>query len=168
MQEAAQSLLQLVGAKGYRLDHIAGRAVVDSRPFQIFEGSNDILYQQISESVLKAMRKVQTTNLYEYLKSLDIASQAADRLKPILDFSVDSKLAQRKLVELGQVIGRIVSLEMVIRLGERGFRSDLIHNCIQVLEAEIQNLMGTYQLQAMPDVVDDYRDDSAWQSFLRA
>lgn len=168
MQEAAQSLLQLVGAKGYRLDHIAGRAVVDSRPFQIFEGSNDILYQQISESILKSMRKVQTSNLYEYLKGLDIASQAADRLKPILDFSVDSKLAQRKLVELGQVIGRIVSLEMVIRLGERGFRSDLIHNCILVLEAEIHNLMVTYQLQALPDVVDEYRGDSAWQSFLRA
>ncbi len=48
--------LQLVGAKGYRLDHIAGRATVDSRPFQIFEGSNDILYQQIAEAVLKLMR----------------------------------------------------------------------------------------------------------------
>ncbi|RLB61164.1 MAG: acyl-CoA dehydrogenase, partial [Deltaproteobacteria bacterium] len=30
MQSSAQSLLQLVGAKGYRLDHIAGRAIVDS------------------------------------------------------------------------------------------------------------------------------------------
>ncbi|MDZ7681548.1 MAG: acyl-CoA dehydrogenase family protein [Fodinibius sp.] len=58
MQQAAQSLLQLTGAKGYRLDHIAGRALIDSRPFQIFEGSNDILYQQISESVLKNMRKL--------------------------------------------------------------------------------------------------------------
>ena len=28
MQNAAQSLLQLVGAKGYRLNHIAGRAIV--------------------------------------------------------------------------------------------------------------------------------------------
>ena len=44
MHEASQSLLQLMGAKGYRLDHIAGRSTNDSRPFQIFEGSNDILY----------------------------------------------------------------------------------------------------------------------------
>ena len=168
MQEAAQSLLQLVGAKGYRLDHIAGRAVVDSRPFQIFEGSNDILYQQISESVLKTMRKVQSVNLYDYLVSLDITSQAAERLKPILDFNVELKIAQRKLVELGQVIGRIVSLEMVIRLGERGFRSDLIHNCILELESEIHNLMGSYKLQALPDVVDGYQDDSSWQSYIRA
>ena len=49
MQEASQSLLQLVGAKGFRLSHIAGRSIIDCRPFQIFEGSNDILYVQISE-----------------------------------------------------------------------------------------------------------------------
>jgi len=42
MQSAAQNLLQLMGAKGYKLDHIAGRSLTDSRPFQIFEGSNDI------------------------------------------------------------------------------------------------------------------------------
>ncbi len=49
MQDAAQSLLQLVGAKAYKINHIAGRGTADSRPFQIFEGSNDILYAQISE-----------------------------------------------------------------------------------------------------------------------
>src|SRR5659263_232457 len=51
MQESAQSLLTLVGAIGYKLNHIAGRGTVDTRPFQIFEGSNDILYNQISESL---------------------------------------------------------------------------------------------------------------------
>src|SRR5690625_5979026 len=56
MHDASQSLLQLVGAKGYRLDHVAGRSLVDSRPFQIFEGSNDILYQQISEGDRKSTR----------------------------------------------------------------------------------------------------------------
>ena len=49
MQDSSQSLLQLVGGKGYRLNHIAGRSTVDSRPFQIFEGSNDILYHQIAD-----------------------------------------------------------------------------------------------------------------------
>ena len=43
MQESAQTLVQLVGAAAYKLNHIDGRAIVDSRPFQIFEGSNDIL-----------------------------------------------------------------------------------------------------------------------------
>ncbi|RLB61930.1 MAG: acyl-CoA dehydrogenase, partial [Deltaproteobacteria bacterium] len=49
MQEAAQSFMQLVGANGFRRDHIAGRAIIDCRPFQIFEGTNDVMYAQVSE-----------------------------------------------------------------------------------------------------------------------
>lgn len=167
MQDAAQSLLQLVGAKGYRLDHIAGRAVVDSRPFQIFEGSNDILYQQVSESILKAMRKVDVTNLKDFLTGYELTSRAADRLRTSLDFTIDVKLAQRKLVQLGQALGRIVSLEMVIRLGDRGFRQDLIDNCIQILENDIRHLLGAYCMHAQTDVVEDYRHNSAWQHAIR-
>ena len=65
MHESAQSLLQLIGAKGYKLNHIAGRLVVDSRPFQIFEGSNDILYHQITESVLKMMKTAKQKSVYQ-------------------------------------------------------------------------------------------------------
>jgi alkylation response protein AidB-like acyl-CoA dehydrogenase len=70
MQDAAQSLLQLEGAKGYRMESVAGRSLVDSRPFQIFEGSNDILYQQISEGVLKLMRKARQSNLPSFSEVL--------------------------------------------------------------------------------------------------
>ena len=62
MQESAQSLLTLVGAIGYKLNHIAGRGTVDTRPFQIFEGSNDILYAQISESLIKLLKTAKETN----------------------------------------------------------------------------------------------------------
>jgi hypothetical protein len=105
MQRASQSLLQLKGAMGYRLDDIAGRSLVDSRPFQIFEGSNDILYQQISESILKMMRKSKESNLYRFLNNYDLTSNAAEYFKDVLDFEVDFKMAQRKLVQLGRAIG---------------------------------------------------------------
>ena len=95
MQKASQSLLQLTGAKGYRLDHIAGRSTVDSRPFQIFEGSNDILYQQISESIMKAMRKVKSTNLYDFLKGYDLTIQSSDYFKDVLNFEIDTKTLVR-------------------------------------------------------------------------
>lgn len=166
MQESAQSLLQLVGAKGYRVDHIAGRAVVDSRPYQIFEGSNDILYQQISESVLKSMRKVKQNNLYEYLRSYELSMYAADILRNSLDFTVDYKLAQRKLVELGQIVGRVISMNMVIAMGEKGFRSDLIKNSIDNLNLEIDQLLSTFKKEMSPDIVADYNDESSWQSFV--
>ncbi len=167
MQDASQSLLQLVGAKGYRLDHIAGRAIVDSRPYQIFEGSNDILYQQISESVLKSMRKMNISNLYEYLKQYELSSNSAEYFKSSLDFTVDLKQAQRKMVELGQALGRIFSMEMVIHLGEKGFRSDLINNAIMNLNLEINNLLSEYKLQPMPDVIDDYGDESDWKNYVK-
>ena len=86
MQEAAQSLLQLVGAKGYRLDHFAGRAVVDSRPFQIFEGSNDILYVQIAEALLKQMKVARERNLCRYLGGYALTRRASARLKDAARF----------------------------------------------------------------------------------
>lgn len=57
MQESAQLYVQLSGAKGYRMSHIGGRGIMDSRPFQIFEGSNEMLYTQIAEGILKDMKK---------------------------------------------------------------------------------------------------------------
>ena len=81
MQESAQSLLQLFGAKGYKLNSIAGRSVVDSRPFQIFEGSNDILYHQIADAVLKLMKAAREKSLYRFLQTY--ASRAASRIKEL-------------------------------------------------------------------------------------
>ncbi len=168
MQHAAQSLMQLVGAKGYTYDHIAGRAIVDSRPFQIFEGSNDILYQQISESVVKGMRKLNVRNLYEYLKANDLTSQAADYLKDSLNFELDIKMAQDKLVHLGQGLGRILALESVIKLGERGFNSNLIQNAIEFLDQEINTILCSYRRTGSLRLVEDYHEESSWLSLVRA
>jgi alkylation response protein AidB-like acyl-CoA dehydrogenase len=168
MHEASQSLLQLVGAKGYRLDHVAGRSMVDSRPFQIFEGSNDILYQQISESVLKLMRKSKENNLYQFLKGYKLTQNSVDHFKDILNFEVDYKLPQRKLVQLGKALGRMVSMEMTIKLGETGFNSDMIANSLKVLREEVHILISSYSSNESPMVLEDYQDNSAWLQFVKA
>lgn len=168
MQEASQSLLQLVGAKGYRLDHIAGRSVVDSRPFQIFEGSNDILYQQISESILKMMRKSKETNLYKFLKDYSLTENSAEHFKDTLNFEVDFKMAQRKLVQLGRALGRMVSMEMTIKLGENGFNSDMISNSLRVVKSEIDSLFSTYSFAESAAVIEDYGDNSSWLEFVKS
>ncbi len=162
MQEAAQSLLQLVGAKGYRLDHIAGRATVDSRPFQIFEGSNDVLYAQISESLLKLMRRTKEKNLFTFLKGYDLTTRAADYFKELLNFEVTLQLPQRKLVELGRVLGRIISMELVLKLGDLGFRRDLITNGLTVLRQEIASLLNAYSLGHTVLAVEAYEENSSW------
>jgi hypothetical protein len=167
MQDASQSLLQLTGGTGYRLDHIAGRSTVDSRPFQIFEGSNDVLYQQISEAVLKKMRRLKEKNLYRYLKDYELTSRAADRFEDSLNFEVDLQMPQRKLVDLGRMLGRIITMDLTARLGDRGFRSDLVSNCLAILQQEAESILSTYRGSSMPSVVEDYVQDSAWLDFVQ-
>ena len=163
MQESAQSLLQLVGAKGYKLNHIAGRSVVDSRPFQIFEGSNDILYNQIAESVLKLMKTAKEKSLYQFLKGY--AGRAAERIQNMISFDLETPFAQRKLVEFGQVISRIVSMDLVLYLEEKGFRKDLIDNALIVLKQEISTMLNTFQFANNAVVVAEYEDNSFWLDF---
>jgi hypothetical protein len=160
MQESAQSLLQLVGAKGYQINHIAGRSVVDSRPFQIFEGSNDILYHQIAESVLKTMKTLKEKSLFQFLKGY--ASRAADRLHEMVDFDLSTSYTQRKLVEFGQVFSRIVSMDLVLYLEEKGYRKDLVENAVMVLKQEIATLLNAFNHQNQAQVVADYEMNSNW------
>lgn len=168
MHEASQSLMQLMGAKGYRQDHIAGRSLIDSRPFQIFEGSNDILYQQISESVLKSMKKANVKNLYQFLKDYSLTYHAADHFKDQLNFEIDFQLAQRKMVQLGRTIGRLVSMHMTIKLGETGYNSELIANSIKSLKSEINGLVGRFTTNAQPDIIVEYQPESSWSQFMNS
>jgi len=166
MQEAAQSATQLVGAQAYKLNHIAGRGITDSRPFQIFEGSNDILYAQISESLVKMMKKARESNLFQFLKGFNLTTKSASFMKDLLDFDLNMNLPQRKMVELGQVLGRIVSFEMVINLGEKGFRSDLIENGLVILKQEIVSLMSSFKHQNQTKLIENYQDNSLWLNFV--
>jgi alkylation response protein AidB-like acyl-CoA dehydrogenase len=166
MQSAAQSVVQLLGGKGYTLDNVAGRGIVDSRPFQIFEGSNDILYQQVTEAVVKGMRRMKETNLYQYLKKDDLTARAADYFKDTLDFDIDMQMPQRKLVELGQALSRIVSMDLTIELGTRGFRGDLVSNALTVLKQDVEAIVTTYRSSRLAEVVEGYKEDAGWLSFV--
>lgn len=168
MQEAAQSATQLVGAQAYKLSHIAGRSITDSRPFQIFEGSNDILYAQISENLVKMMKKTKESNLYQFLKDFNLTSKSAPSMKELLDFELNLELPQRKMVELGAILGRIVSFEMVINLGEKGYRSDLINNGLVFLKQEITSLFQHFNFSNQTMVVEDYQEESNWMNFVSA
>jgi hypothetical protein len=113
------------------------------------------------------MKKTRESNLFQFLKNFNLTSKSASFLKEILDFELDTNLPQRKMVELGQVLGRIVSFEMVINLGEKGFRSDLINNGLALLNQEIVSLMSSFNYQHQTVVVEDYQDNSSWLKFVR-
>lgn len=166
MQIASQSLLQLVGAKGYRRDHYAGRAIVDCRPFQIFEGSNDILYEQIGETILKGARRAGSTSVALYLSTLDLTSRVADRVRHLFDFSVTETLPQRRIVDLGRAISRVISMQMVTDLSDKGFDRALSDNAVAVLTRSIARTIGGFTQTTVPVVVDDYRQASHWRTIV--
>ena len=162
MQASAQSLLQLVGAKGYRLNHIAGRALVDSRPFQIFEGSNDILYIQIAETVQKQMQRAKQVNLFDFFQHHPLTGQATERLKRLLSFDIKDQLSQRKLTELGKMASRIISMDMVLKLADSGFETKLIKNTLANLQQEIRTLVSGYRSGNKTQYVEGYEEEKSW------
>ena len=166
MQDSSQTLLTLVGAKGYKLNHISGRGTVDSRPFMIFEGSNDILYAQIGEAVVKMMKTAKENGLYLFMATHRLSQNAAKHLKDLIAFDLDLQMPQRKLVELGRVMSRVVSMDMVIKLGDAGFRNDLIEGAVSLLRQEITTLVSHFSYLQPTRVVEDYDLGSDWSELL--
>lgn len=165
MQESAQLCLQVSGANGYKISHIAGRGIVDSRPFQIFEGSNEMLYSQIAEIVLKRMRKEKAANLYEFLTAFALTQQASDHFKQQLNFTAGETLSQRKMVDLGKIISRVICIDYVLTMGEKGFRRDLVENCINNMKMDIAHLVSNLSLDNRTEAIYDYSPGSNWLDF---
>ncbi|WP_010136780.1 acyl-CoA dehydrogenase family protein [Ochrovirga pacifica] len=165
MQAAAQTLVQLSGSSGYKEENIGARGIMDSRAFMIFEGSNEMLYTQISEAVMKLMKRKKMTNLFEFLNQYDLTAKSSDFFKETLSFNLNMDLPQRKMVDLGKIIGRVVSANFVIDLGFKGFRSDLVSECITSLKHEITASVSSLTFQESTTLITDYRQGSSWLEF---
>ncbi|MDA3902793.1 MAG: acyl-CoA dehydrogenase [Desulfuromusa sp.] len=162
MQSSAQSLLQLVGATGYRLNHIAGRAIVDSRPFQIFEGSNDILYIQIAEAIQKQMQRAKQKNLSQFLQQHELTERAAERLDKLFNFELTQQLTQRKLTEFGCIISRVIAMNLVLNLADAGFKKELIDSALVNIQQEISALMGDFTSTNLTEFIENYEEGGSW------
>ena len=108
------------------------------------------------------MRRSKEKNLFTFLKGYDLTRRAAEYFKELLNFEVTLGLPQRKLVDLGRVLGRIISMELVLNLGDLGFRRDLITNSLTVLRQEIANLLNAYTLQHTVLAVEAYQENASW------
>lgn len=166
MHESAQIALQLSGANGYRLDHIAGRALVDSRPFQIFEGSNEMLYTQVAESVARLMRKSKEQNLLRYLKAYMLTTHAAPYFAKSLDFNFPEQPKKRDLVTLGRIIARIICFDMVLVLQEAGFNRELVDITYQHVRMDLDMLVGQFVSNNGAVALVDYEDSALWSDFV--
>ncbi|MGB3828844.1 MAG: acyl-CoA dehydrogenase family protein [Ornithinimicrobium sp.] len=161
-QEASQSLLQLVGAKGYALNHIAGRGVVDSRPYQIFEGSNDVLYAQMGSDVAEKMRRSGTSNLREHLAKDDTTAAGSELAGSALHITVDERPDQRRLVEIGAIASRVFALSAVQQLADRGFAQEHIALGVATLREDVNVWASRLQGSLTPEVSATPITPGAW------
>ncbi len=167
MQEAAQILVQLSGAKGYRMSHIGGRGIMDSRPFQIFEGSNEMLYTQISEGILKDMKKKKTDNLRDYLLINEITKDAAKIYVEELNVTISSPMSQRKMIDLGKIISRVVTVNDLVELNNAGFSQELTDNAIEIVRQEMISLFASMKHHKDINAICDINEgDSNWMNFF--
>jgi hypothetical protein len=77
-------------------------------------------------------------------------------------------MPQRKLVEMGKIIGRVISLNQVLDVAGKGFRKDLAEGSITMLQQEISNLISNFSFKNNTRVVDEYEENSSWLNFVTA
>ena len=165
MQESAQTLAQLLGANGYKSESIASRGIIDSRPFRIFEGANEMLYTQITEMVMKMMGNLKKANLSDFLKQYDLTESVAGYFKTLTNFIPDIKMPQRKQVSLGKILSRIIAANHVVKLGERGFRNDLITGSLETIKHEVTTLVSSFSFKSSVVPVEEYRANGSWLEY---
>jgi len=138
---------------------------MDSRPFQIFEGSNEMLYNQTAEMITRAMKKQKQSNLFDFLAEFKITSQPVAYFKKELSFQLSENLSQRKMVDLGKILARVICVGYVLKLEEKGYRKDLVQNCITMVKQEVSALIASLQYENNVTAIDDYSNGSSWLDF---
>ncbi|MEM9548249.1 MAG: acyl-CoA dehydrogenase family protein [Bacteroidota bacterium] len=165
MFESSNRLTQLLGAKGYAEESLGARGIVDSRPFQIFEGANEMLYSQLAEMVLKLMMRKKMPNMYDFLAQYHLTDKVADRFKSLLNFNLECKLPQRKLVLLGRILSRIICAQFVVEMSISGFRPDLIRDCLETLKYDVTTFLSAFNFATELKPIEEYSEGSNWMDF---
>ncbi len=101
-------------------------------------------------------------NLSEFLVNFELTKNVAEHFKSILNFKIDLNISQRKNVDLGKIISRIISAELVTELGVKGFRQDLISNSIETIKHEISMLVSSYKFETKVTPIEEYHQSSNW------
>ncbi|KFF10585.1 hypothetical protein IW15_19835 [Chryseobacterium soli] len=109
MLESALNYQQLCGGEGYRYhspSNNAAFAVLDSRVYTIFDGTNDLLSQQITEF---CMKKSNSGNIVEFLSAFEKTKEGMEHIYFDIS-SLNNNTTQERKVINGQIISRIFGL----------------------------------------------------------
>jgi alkylation response protein AidB-like acyl-CoA dehydrogenase len=137
LQMSAQSAVQLYGGQGFRKDHYVGKAFVDSRPFQIFEGSNDVLYEAVATQLIGEASKLGLRSLRETLAHHPGLPPPNLPNDPVCDLPMQTEDSQVDRVLFGKIIARYATIGIVQASGP-ALRPELLENAVSYLRAECE------------------------------
>jgi acyl-CoA dehydrogenase len=137
--DAADHLAMVQGSHGYRQTSMGFSAVVDAHPFRIFEGPNDVLFDQ---GACDALRRAKGQSLGELLAGRSFTPRTAT-LAGLLDRHLED-LEQRDRVVLGRMIAMAEALHWMAEAA--CFAPDELELAYKHAEADMGRMAVTLEL----------------------
>jgi alkylation response protein AidB-like acyl-CoA dehydrogenase len=146
MLSSAHHYQQLAGGEGYRCGsptNISGQAFLDARVYTIFDGTNDLLSQQLAEHCLS---RTAGRPLSRFLAEWPLTAAAVGAHRLDLGF-LDGRLRQEHLVLAGRAIGYAFAIGQVMRwAAETGADPRRERAAIEFLKADIARVATEFDL----------------------
>jgi hypothetical protein len=86
-------------------------------------------------------------------------------VKELVEFDLEASLPQRKMTELGKIFSRIVSMDLVLRLGEKGFDKEMINGSLVNLQQEVAGLLTSCSFDNRSALIDPGSEHPSWREF---
>lgn len=146
MLSSAHHYQQLVGGEGYRCGsptNISAQAFLDARVFTIFDGSNDLLSQQLAEYCLA---RTEGKSLGAFLAEWPLTAAAVRAHQPDLQF-LDRDLRQEHMVLAGRTIGYLFAMAEVMRwAAETAADPERVRAAVSFLAKDIAGVASEFTL----------------------
>jgi alkylation response protein AidB-like acyl-CoA dehydrogenase len=148
MLSAAHHYQQLVGGEGYRSGsptNISAQGFLDARVFTIFDGTNDLLSQQLTEYCLA---RLGGRSLRGFLADWPLTAAGVRSHHPDLRF-LDRELRQEHLVLAGRVIAYLFAINQVmVWAAETHADPARVRTAIEFLKTDIARVATEFDLLA--------------------
>lgn len=111
MNKSSDQTIQLCGGNSFLHENYAFQALINSRPFMIFEGPNDMLANQTFRLTRVGMKRSRSKSLFDYFAEL---GRDGSRLGPEYDrYDLDAE----EIMSIGQVRREVYGTYMISVIG---------------------------------------------------
>lgn len=135
MADAADSAMHLFAAAAFKRNHLVGRAYIDSRPFQIFEGSNDVLDDNTFEVIAGRYGAVNPEAINQELEKFGLRLPDNLLAGTLSILNIKKECTQRQQVHYGKIIEWIVTIAILEHM--RAKESTLVEDAMRVAKLNI-------------------------------